>query len=265
MDAEMKDNDALLRFAHELADAASAAIMPHYRTGVSTEDKGQPGQFDPVTVADRAAEAAMRDLILKSYPSHGIIGEEYGRHQDGADFVWVLDPIDGTKSFITGLPLWGTLIGLLRDGEPCLGLSNHPFLNERFWGNGREAYGKGPLGLKRLVTRKPVALSDAVLMAGTSTILDARLDANWRALMPRVKMLRYGSDCYDSNMLAEGHIDCILQRGLDIYDIAAIVPIVEGAGGVVTGLDGGEAIHSSTIVSTGDPSLHAVLLEALSK
>lgn len=252
-------------FAHRLADASGTAIMPFYRTGVAAQDKGLPGQFDPVTAADRASESVMRDLIMKTYPSHGIIGEEFGLHQDKAEFVWVLDPIDGTKSFITGIPLWGTLIGLLKDGKPFFGLSNHPFLNERFWGDGREAHGEGPLGRRRLATRKPVVLQDSILMAGSSTILDARLDANWRALQPHVKMLRYGSDCYDSNMLAEGHIDAILQRNLDIYDIAALVPIIVGAGGVVTGLDGGSAIHSSTIVSSGDPSLHQMLLEALSK
>lgn len=252
-------------FAHRLADASADAIMPHYRKGVAIQDKGRPGQFDPVTVADRAAESVMRDLIMSTYPSHGIIGEEFGRHQDAAEFVWVLDPIDGTKSFITGIPLWGTLIGLLKDGEPFIGLSNHPFLKERFWGDGRQAHGDGPLGLKVLATRKPLPMQDAILMAGSSTIQDAKLDANWRALQSQVRMLRYGSDCYDSNMLAEGHIDGSLHRNLDIYDIAALVPIIEGAGGIVTGLDGGEAIHSSIIVSSGDPALHPKLLEALSK
>lgn len=264
MAAENQLNDELLKFAHELADAAAAAIMPHYRKGVLAEDKGGPGAFDPVTVADRAAEAAMRDLIIACYPAHGIIGEEYGRHQDTAEFVWVLDPIDGTKSFITGIPLWGTLIGLLKEDTPHIGLSNHPFLQERFWGDGQKAFGDGPLGRRQLSTRKPVQMADAVLMAGTSTILDEKLDANWRALQAQVKMLRYGSDCYDSNMLAEGHVDGILQRGLDIYDIAALVPIVEGAGGVITGLDGKAAIHSSIILSSGDPTLHPLLLAALS-
>jgi histidinol phosphatase-like enzyme (inositol monophosphatase family) len=265
MAAENQLNDELLRFAHALADAAAAAIMPHYRKDVATEDKGGPGAFDPVTVADRAAEAAMRELITAHYPTHGIIGEEYGRHQDTADFVWVLDPIDGTKSFITGIPLWGTLIGVLKEGSPHIGLSNHPFLQERFWGDGHEAFGEGPLGRKLLTTRKPVQLADAVLMTGTSTIVDEKLDANWRALQPRVRMLRYGSDCYDSNMLAEGHIDGILQRGLEIYDIAALVPIVEGAGGIITGFDGKTAIHSSVILSSGDAALHAQVLDALAK
>jgi myo-inositol-1(or 4)-monophosphatase len=239
--------------------------MPHYRTGTIPHDKGGPGRFDPVTVADRAGESVMRDLIMTTYPSHGIVGEEFGLHQEKAELVWVLDPIDGTKSFITGIPLWGTLIGVLKDGEPFLGLSNHPFLQERFWGDGKEARGVGPLGPKPLRTRKSVPLSDAVMLAGSSTILDARLDANWRALEPQVRMLRYGADCYDSNMLAEGHIDSILQRGLDIYDIAALVPIIKGAGGVVTGLDGGAAIDASTILSSGDRDLHATLLAALSR
>ena len=265
MVAENHMMDEFLDFAHTLSDASAAAIMPHYRKGMTTENKGEAGTFDPVTIADRAAEAAMREHIIERYPSHGIIGEEYGRHQDDSEFVWVLDPIDGTKSFITGIPLWGTLIGLLKDGAPVIGLSNHPFLQERFWGNGQESFGEGPLGRRKLNTRKPVRLQDAILMTGTSTILDETLDANWRALQSKVKMLRYGSDCYDSNMLCEGHVDSILQRGLDIYDIAALVPIVEGAGGVITGLHGEMAIHSPVIVSSGDPDLHPRLLEALTK
>lgn len=257
--------DELLVFAHGLADAAGAAIMPHYRTGLKVEDKSGGGAFDPVTLADRAAEAAMRQRIMESYPAHGIIGEEYGRHQADAEFVWVLDPIDGTKSFIMGLPLWGTLIALLRADVPVIGVSDHPFLKERFWGDGQTAAATGPLGKRTLATRKPVQLKDAVLLAGSSVMLDHRLDNNWRALEPQVRILRYGGDCYDSSMLSEGHIDGILQRGLDIYDIAALVPIVTGAGGMITGLDGSAAIESSVIVMSGDPALHPQLLTALAR
>ncbi len=252
-----------LAFAHRLADTAGSAIMPHYRKGIAARDKSDGGRFDPVTAADRAAEEAIRDLIAGTYPSHGIIGEEFGPENSGAEFVWVLDPIDGTKSFITAIPLWGTLIGLLREGEPLLGLSDHPFLKERFWGDGHTATGSGPAGVWPLASRKPVQLRDAVIFAGSSVADDHGLFSRLMALSPRVRMIRFGSDCYDTCMLAEGHIDAVLQIGLDIYDIAATVPIVTGAGGIVSGLDGGKAIRSSSILTCGDPDLHAELLPLL--
>jgi histidinol phosphatase-like enzyme (inositol monophosphatase family) len=253
----------LLGFAHRLADAAGAAIMPHYRTGTAAQDKSEGARFDPVTVADRAAEQAIRDLIVAAYPAHGIIGEEFGSDNTEAEFVWVLDPIDGTKSFITAIPLWGTLIGLLHGGEPFLGLSDHPFLKERFWGDGHTASGSSAARNWALTSRKPVPLRDAVVFAGSSVADNPALFSRLMALTPRVRMIRFGSDCYDTCMLAEGHIDAVLQTGLDIYDIAATVPIVTGAGGIVTGLDGGPAIHARTILTCGDPALHAVLLPLL--
>lgn len=263
MAAENRVTEEFLAFAHRLADAARAAIMPHYRTGIVADDKSGGTGFDPVTAADRAAESAIRDLIARTYPSHGVIGEEFGAEGTDAEFVWVLDPIDGTKSFITAIPLWGTLIGLLRAGSPFIGLSDHAFLKERFWGDGQTATGSGPNRSARLCSRKPVRLADAVIFAGSSAVDDPVLFARLRALAPKVRMIRYGADCYDTCMLAEGHIDAILQTRLDIYDIAATVPIVTGAGGIVTGLDGGAAIRSSTILTCGDPALHAELLTFL--
>lgn len=252
-----------LEFAHRLADAAGAAIMPHYRTRLTPEDKSAGGRFDPVTVADRAAEQAMRALITQHYPSHGIIGEEFGSESEDAEFVWVLDPVDGTKSFMCGIPLWGTLIGLLHQGRPLLGMSDHPFLGERFWGDGAEAFGSGPLGKRRLDTRRPVAMTNAIVYAGSTVVAASSLQQRLLLLADSVRMVRYGADCYDTAMLAEGHIDTIIQTGLEIYDIAATVPIVEGAGGIVTGLDGGPAIRASTILSSGDPQLHGAMLAFL--
>jgi myo-inositol-1(or 4)-monophosphatase len=263
MAAEDRLTAELLAFAHRLADASGAAIMPHYRTGIAARDKSDGGCFDPVTAADRAAEQAIRSLIATAYPSHGVIGEEFGSENTEAEFVWVLDPIDGTKSFITAIPLWGTLIGLLRAGEPLLGLSDHPFLKERFWGDGHIATGSDLSRTWPLVSRKPMLLRDAVVFVGSSVTEDPALFGRLRALTSRVRMIRFGSDCYDTCMLAEGHIDAVLQTGLDIYDIAATVPIVTGAGGIVTGLDGGLAIRSGTILTCGDPVLHAELLPLL--
>ncbi len=256
-------SDELLAFAHRLADAAGTAIMPFYRTGLAVENKGSAEHFDPVTAADRAAETAMRELIARNYPDHGVIGEEFVTERAEAEFVWVLDPVDGTKSLIAGVPLWGTLIGLLHHGKPLLGISAHPFTGERFWGAGHAAYGQTASGTRRLSTRRPVALPDAVICAGSSAAFVPQLHQRLSELAPAVRMIRYGADCYDTCMLAEGHIDAILHQGLDIYDIAAIVPIVEGAGGIVTGLNGGSAILSSAILASGDAQLHAELLARL--
>jgi histidinol phosphatase-like enzyme (inositol monophosphatase family) len=263
MAAEDRLTAEVLAFAHRLADAAGAAIMPHYRKGIAARDKSDGGRFDPVTAADRAAEQAIRDLIAGKYPSHGIIGEEFGSDNTEAEFVWVLDPIDGTKSFITAIPVWGSLIGLLCEGRPLLGVSDHPFLRERFWGDGRTATGSGPAGTWSLTSRKSVQLRDAVIFAGSSVVDDHDLFSRLMALSPRVRMIRFGSDCYDTCMLAEGHIDAVLQTGLDIYDVAATVPIVTGAGGIVSGLDGESAIRSRTILTCGDPALHSELLSLL--
>ncbi len=257
-------NEEHLTFAHHLADAAGAAIMPFYRRRLAVENKGSADRFDPVTAADRAAESAMRSMISERYPQHGVIGEEFGSERSEAEFVWVLDPVDGTKSFMTGIPLWGTLIALLHNGKPVLGIADHPFLGERFWGDGLDAFSRSNSGTGKLSTRHPVALSDAVICVGSSAAFVPHLHQRLSAIAPCVRMIRYGADCYDTCMLAEGHIDAILHQGLDIYDIAAVVPIIEGAGGVITGLDGSPAISASAFLAAGDRHLHAQLLTRLS-
>src|SRR5437879_6534414 len=157
-------------FVNELAAVSGETILPFFRTTLSVEDKGRPGSFDPVTAADRAAETAMRTLIRRTFPDHGIIGEEYGDERAEAEYVWVLDPIDGTKSFISGMPAWGTLIALLRSGEPVFGMMNQPFTRERFSGDGGAARYQGPTGPRDLRVRPCAALSEALLFT-TSPLL----------------------------------------------------------------------------------------------
>jgi len=254
---------AFLSFMHELADASGRAILPYFRTAMAVDDKASGGLFDPVTAADRAGEAAIRALIAQRYPDHGVIGEEFGVDRPDAEHVWVLDPIDGTRSFLSGMPIWGTLIALLRDGEPIAGMLDQPFLRERYWGDGREATGRGPQGEKPLRTRRPVALKDAVVWVSSSFTLDPAGMAAIERLRPRVRMIRYGNDCYAMAMLAEGHIDAAIETGLDIYDIAAHVPIVRGAGGAITGLKGEPALRAGGFIASGAPDLHAQILNAL--
>src|SRR5438128_9841847 len=160
-------------FVNELAAVSGETILPFFRTTLSVEDKGRPGSFDPVTAADRAAETAMRTLIRRTFPDHGIIGEEYGDERAEAEYVWVLDPIDGTKSFISGMPAWGTLIALLRSGEPVFGLMNQPFTRERFSGDGGRAHYRGPAGERELRARACPDLSAAVLFTTSPLLMNA--------------------------------------------------------------------------------------------
>src|SRR5436190_21541399 len=150
-------------FVDRLATVSGEAILPFFRTSLGVENKGGAGTFDPVTAADRAAETSMRTLIRQHFPDHGIIGEEFGSERADAEYVWVLDPIDGTRSFISGMPAWGTLIALLRSGEPVFGMMNQPFIRERFSGDGARAHYRGPAGERALHTRACAGLSEAVL------------------------------------------------------------------------------------------------------
>jgi myo-inositol-1(or 4)-monophosphatase len=253
----------MIEFMHELADASGRVILPFFRKPLTVEDKAEGGLFDPVTAADRAGEAAIRALIRARFPDHGVIGEEFGTDRPDASHVWVLDPIDGTRSFLSGMPIWGTLIGLLRDGVPIAGVLDQPFLGERFWGDGSGAWGRNQQGEARLSTRRPIALADAVVWVSSSFTLDPVGMARVERLRPLVRMIRYGNDCYAMAMLAEGHIDAVIETGLDVYDIAAHVPIVVGAGGAITGIDGGAAVSAGDLLAAGSPDLHTQILALL--
>ena len=249
-------------FLDRLADAAAGAIMPHFRTRFVVEHKGGDG-FDPVTVADRAAEEAMRRLISATFPDHGIVGEEFPSERADAENVWVLDPIDGTRAFISGLPLWGTLIGLLSGGKPVLGMMAQPFTGERYAGDGTKAWYAGPGGAKTLATRRCDRLADATLFTTSPFLFDAVELPAYRRVEAAARLTRYGCDCYAYAMLAAGHADVVVEAGLKPYDIVALIPVIEGAGGVVTTWDGGSAANGGRIVATGDPRLHEAVLREL--
>jgi myo-inositol-1(or 4)-monophosphatase len=248
-------------FLDRLADAAANAIMPHFRAAAPVEDKGK-GRFDPVTIADRAAEEAMRELIGTEYPAHGIIGEEFGSEHPDAEFVWVLDPIDGTRAFISGLPVWGTLIGLLQNGKPVLGMMAQPFTGERYGGDGARAWYVGPDGSKPLRTRPCARLRDASLFTTTPMLFKGADRAAYDRVEGAARMPRYGTDCYAYCMVAAGHADIVVENDLQIYDIAALIPIIQGAGGQVTNWQGGSAADGGSVVATGDRRVHE---EALAK
>jgi myo-inositol-1(or 4)-monophosphatase len=261
------------KFVDRLADVSAEAIMPFFRTALAADDKAHGGAFDPVTEADRAAELAMRRLIESTFPGHGIYGEEFGPLREDAEYVWVLDPIDGTKSFICGLPLWGTLIGLAHRGRPCYGLMSQPFTRERFYSDGEAAYWRGPargtggargaFETRRLATRACAKLDQATLMTTSPLLIDPSLRENFHRIERAARLSRYGGDCYAYCALASGHVDLVIETNLQPYDIVALIPIIEGAGGVVTNWSGGGAAQGGAIVAAGDPALHEAALTLL--
>lgn len=252
-------------FVHELATVSGQVILPFFRTALGVEDKSHGAVFDPVTAADRAAEQAMRTLIRESFPSHGVRGEEFEDENVDADYVWVLDPIDGTKSFIAGLPTWGTLIGLCRHGQPVYGMMHQPFVGERFFGDGEGARYLGPAGERRLMVR-PCGGLDEALMLTTSPLLMGEADrARYAQVEHQVRLPRYGGDCYGYCMVAAGHADLVIETNLQDYDIVALIPIVEGAGGIVTDWEGRPARGGGRIVAAGDPRVHEAALEVLAR
>jgi myo-inositol-1(or 4)-monophosphatase len=251
-------------FVDRLATVAGEAVMPFFRTTIGVENKGGKS-FDPVTAADHAGEAAMRQMIKATFPSHGIVGEEFGNESEGADYVWVLDPIDGTRGFITGLPTWGTLIGLLKNGAPVYGVMSQPFTKERFLGDGGSARHRGPQGERKLRVRSCAELSDAVMSATTPRMFKGDELAAFEALEAATRDTRFGGDCYAYCMLAAGHIDLVVEASLKPYDIVALIPIVEGAGGVITNWEGGPASQGGRVIAAGDRRVHAAALELLAK
>ncbi len=255
---------AFLEFSHELARAAGAAALPLFRNCQQVEDKPGKTGYDPVTQADRAAEQAMREMIRARYPSHNIKGEEFGFEDNGSDLTWVLDPIDGTRSFILGMPVWGTIIGLMWRGHAIAGVMSQPYIGEIFSGDGVEARLLTAQGETALKVRACEALEDAVL-ATTDPRLFEQADerAAFAALEPLVRMSRYGGDCYFYAMLAAGQIDLVVETGLADYDIAGLIPIVEGAGGIVTDWEGASAVGGGRIIAAGSAALHQQAMELL--
>ncbi len=250
-------------FVDELATVSGEAILPFFRTALGVEDKSPDTRFDPVTQADRAAELAMRALIKRDFPAHGIIGEEYGNERADAEYVWVLDPIDGTKSFISGMPAWGSLIALTRLGEPVFGMMHQPFIGERFSGDGGAATYRGPAGARALHVRPCAGLSDAILFTTSPLLMNAEDRAAFGRVENAVKLSRYGGDCYAYCMLAAGHVDLVIETGLKPHDIAALVPIVAGAGGVVTTWDDAPAAAGGRIIAAGDKRVHQAAMAML--
>jgi histidinol phosphatase-like enzyme (inositol monophosphatase family) len=250
-------------FLHHLADIADAETLPRYRTPLAVETKVKPGySFDPVTEADRQAEIALRHAITAAYPDHAILGEELGETGSGP-CRWVLDPVDGTRPFLCGIPVWGTLIGLTVDGRATIGMMSQPFIGERFWADGEAAWCGRSGDRQRLRTRDVGALSGAILHSTSPEHFHGPLAEGFARLGRAVRMTRYGGECYAFAMLAAGHIDLAVEPSLQPYDIVALIPIIERAGGVVTRLDGARAEDGGPVLAAATPALHAAALRLL--
>ncbi len=250
-------------FVDELASVSGDIIRPFFRTALGVENKSRSGGFDPVTAADRAAESAMRALIMKSFPEHGVIGEEFDAHQPDAEYIWVLDPIDGTKSFISGMTAWGTLIALTRNGEPIYGVMHQPFIGEHFSGDGSGARYRGPAGDRELRVRPCGSLEEAVLFTTSPLLMNAADRQAFGRVEQAARLSRYGGDCYAYCMLAAGHVDLVIETELKPHDVLALIPIVEGAGGIMTTWENGRPHDGGRIVAAGDKRVHAQAMKVL--
>lgn len=252
--------ETLVAFAHELADAAGAILRRYFRSGVEVHDKPD---HSPVTIADRETEQALRRLIEARFPDHGILGEEFGTSRPDAEFVWSLDPIDGTKSFITGRPLFGTLISLTRAGRPLLGVIDQCITRERWLGvEGARSLWNG----RPIATRACPRLEDAVLSTTTPRLFARGAERQaFDRLEERVKLPIYGGDCYAYGLVALGFTDLVVEARLSPYDYLALVPVVEGAGGIMTDWQGRllNVGSNGRVIAAGDARIHAAALEVL--
>lgn len=250
-------------FFFRLADAAKAETLPRFRTGIAVDNK-QAGGYDPVTEGDQAAEAAIRALITERFPDHGILGEEHGSIGLDREHVWVIDPIDGTRAFISGVPVWGTLIGFQSGGRARMGLMDQPFTGERYYADGEKAWYTGPEGEKEIRTRACRSLSDAILFTTSPHIFTAPEAERYGAVQDKVRLFRYGVDCYAYALLAAGHVDLVIESGLKPYDVGALIPIIEQAGGIITTWDGGRPEGAGRIIAAGSKAVHDEALALLS-
>lgn len=264
LEKRMSVDEKLVAFANRLADASGAVIRPYFRQRIEVAHKPGKGMFDPVTEADKGGEKAIRAIIERERPDDGILGEEFGEKKGSNGLRWILDPVDGTRAFITGRHEWGSLIALEENEKPVLGIIDQPVLGERFLGvNGRTLLLEGE---KRttLNVRECADLKDAVLCAtDPSQYFSPGQQAGFARVKSAVRMTRYCGDCYLFAVLAMGFVDIVIEANFSRWDIAALIPIVEGAGGIITSWDGGDCSDGKTILACGDKRVHEEAIKLL--
>lgn len=254
----------LRAFAHRLADAARPETLRYFRRGSQgLDDKAAGAGFDPVTEADRAAEAAMRRLIEAERPEDGILGEEFEAREGTSGLTWVLDPIDGTRGYISGTPTWGVLIAVADATGPLYGVIDQPYIGERFSGGFGSAEVEGPQGHQRLTTRGARPLGQATLLTTFPEVGSAAERRAFEAVASRARLTRYGLDCYAYALVAAGQVDLVIEAGLNPYDVGAPIALVQAAGGVATDWRGGPAHEGGRILAAANPTIHAEALALL--
>jgi len=259
--------EACLAFAAKTAEAAGAAILPHFRHPIDVENKLAGRGYDPVTVADRAAETVIRDAIRRAYPGHGLLGEEHGDEKGSEPWTWVIDPIDGTKSFVLGHLHWATLIALNDGTRPVVGVTYQPFVGEAFLAlHGGPAWWQRGGERRRLHTRACPSVSEAIVATTDPRWFSGQREASALAAATEgTRYVRYGGDCYCYTQVAMGLVDVAIETGLKPYDIQSLIPLIESAGGVVTDWKGGTCYQGGDVLACGDPALHGKLLERLAR
>jgi histidinol phosphatase-like enzyme (inositol monophosphatase family) len=267
--AENADEQAhkeLLDFAVSIAEKAGPIALDYFRRPLDVEDKSKGAAFDPVTRADREIEAFIRAELSKRFPEHGVLGEEQASTESDSPYRWIIDPIDGTRAFISGMPAWGIMLGLTIDDACTVGVVHQPYLGETFLGGAGGAWLRKDGELQPMRTRTSVELADAIAYCTHPSMFKAAAEmASFERVSQASKMMRFGGDCYSYCLLALGQVDLIVEGELQPYDIIPLIPIIEGAGGKVTNWQGGPATDGGLVVAAANSKLHEQTLEKLNQ
>lgn len=255
--------DEIVGVAHALADAAREATLLHFRAEGLTAETKETRRFDPVTIADRLSEERMRAILARSRPQDGVLGEEFGPTPGTSGLTWVLDPIDGTRGYLSGTPTWGVLISVRDEGGPLFGIIDQPYIKERFVGGFGRADVTGPMGTRALRTRAARPLSEAILFTTFPEVGTPDEGAAFRRVSGAARLTRYGMDCYAYGLIAAGQIDLVIEAGLQAYDVQAPIAVIEAAGGVVTDWQGRPAPQGGRILAAANREIHAAAMALL--
>lgn len=253
----------LVATAHALADAAREATLLHFRRAGLSADTKEADRFDPVTVADRLSEERMRAILAHRRPQDGILGEEYGSVEGSSGLTWVLDPIDGTRGYLSGTPTWGVLISVADETGPIYGLIDQPYIRERFEGGFGLARVVGPSGETPLRSRPPRPLSEAILFSTFPEVGTSDEGAAFRRVSSKARLTRYGTDCYAYGLIAAGMIDVVVEAGLQAYDVQAPIAVIQAAGGIVTNWQGGPCHMGGQVLAAANAQIHAEAMALL--
>jgi len=261
-----QEKQSLFQNAIDIVDEAGKITIGYFKKNLIIENKDE-NFFNPVTIADKSAEKKIREMIEKLYPNDSVVGEEYGTKSGSSDFTWIIDPIDGTKAFISGIPTWGILLSLVEHNKPIMGVIYQPFTGELFWGGFGKAFKKIKLKSddpQSLSVRKCESLANAVVATSSPTIPNQLFQSSLGEIMRLSKLDRYGLDCYSYAMLADGCVDAVIEFGLQEYDIRAPEAIILSAGGIISNLDGSYPLTGGDVIASGDPRVHEQIIEVFS-